>query len=319
MKIRELTEAISLTKYTATARSIIRRTIRDVMKSSINYVQTMDDSNEKIVERVKRYMLSKLAGRIADALAVEFHIEGVETVYFTELDKNVGGRARNLEIDINLQYCRNINNEIFNAMEHEVSVASDSFKEQYAEFMTYGEIDWFIDDTIDDIASIFIHELVHVRQHAKQQHRLKQGKDLEYRSLLTRNKQTFYSSVRNLISDYDKKLYLSSPQEIPAHAHNLAIKLIDIATMGYNINTLDDKFLLYSIIENLKDIIQDNRNWKHDAYYNQYKQFNDPNDYKKYQVYKRFLTAVYKEIMSVIEHIQDRIQYLEQNRDNYED
>ena len=94
--------------------------------------------------------------------------------------------------------------------------------------------------------------------------------------------------------------YLSSPQEIPAYAHNMALNLIDITGGVWSGMDIDDlKHLLY----NVTDIIQDFRNWVNDPRHQSYRRFNQPGT-KYYKIYKRFLEQVYQELTSYKQYVE---------------
>ena len=155
---------------------------------------------------------------------------------------------------------------------------------------------------ISDLTSVFIHEMVHVQQqHAQaraQQDTKLRDTESEVRSYLIKgdkrkngsNKRK-YANMMASLSPATMHLYLASPQEIPAHAHTLALAMIDVATNGEdpsqtNINT---------VIYNLDSLLKDSQLWSTFTTAEQYKQFNKPGTHL-YKIYKRFFKIVYQEI-----------------------
>lgn len=83
---------------------------------------------------------------------------------------------------------------------------------------------------IDEMIGTFIHEVVHVAQHAIQQ---ALGREkTEYRSYLEKNKEKFLASfAKDLADQYINselmnRLHAGSPQEIGAFVHNIALNII---------------------------------------------------------------------------------------------
>ena len=86
-----------------------------------------------------------------------------------------------------------------------------------------------LQDIIEHWADVFIHELVHVRQHLPQYQRGKT--DTEYRSYLERYRGEFlevYEKNSALENPSERwwELYRASPQEIDAFAHDIALKIL---------------------------------------------------------------------------------------------
>jgi hypothetical protein len=162
----------------------------------------------------------------------------------------------------------------------------------------------FVEDRINTISNKIIHELVHIKQHSTQSI----DKPTEYRSYLTKNKQEFYDAVSKLETEQDWKLYLSSPQEIPAFAHNFALELI--------------RFLWDNPVENIKDVhvatgvlanINDVFTWKNVVNgmrtHEMYSRFSTPGT-KEYKIFKKFMTIAYKELQAFKDRVQDRFEEL---------
>lgn len=82
------------------------------------------------------------------------------------------------------------------------------------------------------LPSIFMHELVHIQQHSRQNF----GKE-QYRSYLGKKSEFDELSKAEVLSLTNssryKKLYLASPQEIDAFAHNIAYEIIDAHLLDF--------------------------------------------------------------------------------------
>lgn len=127
------------------------------------------------------------------------------------------------------------------------------------------------------MVNVILHELTHVVQDARQEHR---GGDTEYRSYLTNNP-IFNDILEKMhkgdqLSDEEFKIYLSSPQEIAAHAHNIAADVIK--DVGGNKPTAQD------IQKGVTNLVG--------------KFFPDRNDPRISKIYNRYLKLVYQQVMN---------------------
>jgi hypothetical protein len=146
-----------------------------------------------------------------------------------------------------------------------------------------------INDIIFHMASVVIHELVHIKQHRQQFNNKR--KETEYRSYIVKDKDKF---DRDLKSSWLSKAYLSSPQEISAISHDIAIDFIkeqDIDTWE-NIEFLKvvlPKRLEQFIISKLSD-------------YDFFRKFSIKN-HEDNKVFKRYSKLVYQEVTRYIDSI----------------
>jgi hypothetical protein len=151
-----------------------------------------------------------------------------------------------------------------------------------------------LNQAIDKIVSIVVHEAVHLVQHKQQAHR-PLGKT-EYRSYLDKTKGEFYGhamkSTKTKNKDRYYDLYYASPQEIAAFAHQMALDVIKA-------NELDKVERLQDIprIEG-EDII---------AYINNRinNRFAQPSNPQEVQVRRRYIKLVYQEVHRYIEHLRE--------------
>ena len=92
----------------------------------------------------------------------------------------------------------------------------------------------YLHNTITQFSETVTHELVHLFQHAEQ-FRKKRG-SFEYRSYAEKDPEKFRDAMRDKSSMKNYKIYLASPQEITAFAHNIASQILkntEIKSMIY--------------------------------------------------------------------------------------
>jgi hypothetical protein len=107
------------------------------------------------------------------------------------------------------------------------------------------------------------------------------------------DKKEFRKSIHNITnqtaSDRDDKVYRASPQEIPAFAHQVALKIADNIRIDYG-NNIPSKVEINRWIEGYIE-----------------KQFKNPKDPKEFNVFKRFHKLVYQEVMRYLERYKNRV------------
>jgi hypothetical protein len=324
MRLRELSEAISLSAQTPKVRKIINDAIIKSIKVTYKYYVEKQIESGDITDN--NDLTNVLAGNLP--VALETYIGNdlivpypVKDVQFVDIKTGAEGQAANLVIKIHNKFI----NQLAEKIAYDIANSPDIFSRdddntlhadtvalKYSINSYVPKNQYDIQPLIVKLSDIFIHELVHVYQHRTQQHRVVHDMGMEYRSYLAKNKQQFYDELAKDKSELRGQFYHASPQEIPAFAHNAAMQLIDTATMDYDIETMDQWDLQATII-NLEDIIKDARNWRWNEFYQRYADYNKPDSYKHYQVYKRFMTALYKEIQSFKAHVQQRLDYVKSN------
>ncbi len=147
-------------------------------------------------------------------------------------------------------------------------ISSDELKKYY---------DFSNIPVVYQMVNVILHELTHVVQDARQEHR---GGDIEYRSYLTKN--PIFNNILDKmhngdeLSDEEFRAYLSSPQEIAAHAHNIAADVIK--SIGNNKPTASD------IQKAVTDLVG--------------KFFSDKTDPRISKIYNRYLKLVYQQVMN---------------------
>lgn len=152
---------------------------------------------------------------------------------------------------------------------------------------------WRFDNPdILELSSVFVHELVHVQQFIQQHN--KDIQDTQYRSYLQKSAKHFKEVMsKDDLSAEFYKLHSSSPQEITALAHNVALKIMSDFNY-HNAKSIED-------IEELEaDTIQ---HYIDDFIKNRLGHMPETPIEKK--VYKRYIKQVYLEIQSYIKHLEE--------------
>jgi hypothetical protein len=144
-----------------------------------------------------------------------------------------------------------------------------------------------IDNSIKKLSSLFIHELVHLRQNYIQHMQGRNADDFEYRSYLDKTPGEFNKLTRlKDRSERWKELYITSPQEMNAFAHNIALNIInDYGLSDPEIELPSQKEMLDKITSYVK---------KH------YDKNNTPIDQP---TYKRYIKQTYTVLKDYLEHI----------------
>jgi hypothetical protein len=162
---------------------------------------------------------------------------------------------------------------------------------------------------VKELVEIFIHEYVHREQHKRIGHKnAAKGTTLpnQYRSYLQRNKELFARAIQNLDSDEDWRAYLSSPQEITSHAHDLANRLIQGALFGEQLEDVGPDAAEWAI-KSLKNTLKDASNYQSQPKYTQFNVF-DKDNAKHKKIVNRFLKTVYQEVAAAIQTLQNKVQ-----------
>jgi len=297
----------------------IKETLHDTtVQFNSNISSESDFEMDRVTQILNHYIPSRLKTKITNAL-MRMGIEInplLRKVQFIELRKTTGGQAGYDYITIQYSILADLIDKVLRHLLNEIYNTELSKKEIAKTIYTSNCID-NCEPQIKEIRDTFIHEMVHITQHARHPEPSEQNKwkSPEYRSYLTRNKKRFHDALTNLTSQEDWNIYYASPQEIPAHAHNMALNLMDITGKYSNdMNIEDMKFLLFNII----DILKDFRNWINDPRYEQYKEFNKPNT-KQYKIYKRFMKIVYLELVHYKEFVEDKIKHSIHNKKEEQD
>lgn len=229
----------------------------------------------------------------------------ITDVNFEEMNDRTGGYAQERDVAINERYLRSITVKITEKMIDSVyssyntgeRVAGFAFMAKMADGKSH---EWHIvhdaiKSTVQRLASISLHELVHVLQHNQQQ--VAGRADTEYRSYLDKYKGEFNglsaddetNAVSSDTSERRWQLYLASPQEIAAFAHEIALQVIrdygfDQAMSAEELTAFDATSIADAVNAKLAG------------------RFSKPSNPKEVMVRKRYLKLVYQEIVRYIEH-----------------
>lgn len=163
---------------------------------------------------------------------------------------------------------------------------------------------------INDYASTFIHEIVHVKQHVAQQ---AQGKtQTQYRSYLQKTPKEFDQSFeRNpqgelLDPASFYRLHGTSPQEIGSYVHEIAIKIIDSLYMeDAELDELKKYFVAPGGTSSNVDEYRTSNRYLHDRITRDVQEHLSllPNTPKEKMIYRRYIKGVYLEIQRYIQYL----------------
>lgn len=321
MKIFELIhEAISFTQHLKDVETIIDNSI----KKSLNSI-SISNFNEKIrnsVNRSKNYgsmkptlevtlenlitsnleeNLTSIARDILSTIDNDYPEE--IAVKFADLGDDYG-QATNYFIELNTDFIYKIVDELVPSLLQSILdqiYDEENMFDDFFSFIKNKQLQMQVVDkglvqrTVDDIASTFIHELVHIRQHIPQ---LQKGRDeTEYRSYLDKTKGEFNRIISSPQDSPEVKkrywdLYISSPQEIAARAHQAAIKIIKDTSLN-KVQDLDD-------LPNKNDVLD---------LVNQYaqEQFKSPENPKENKVFNRYIKLIYREVSTYYDNLKNKL------------
>lgn len=333
MKVYEiLNEAISLTTEKGNVKQIILEAIHRFMKHA--YKILLEEIEEgKITSfrplwrRLDDLIIDEFSYTVVHLLMAKYHKSpyGVSHLMF-DPQMHADGECEKSRIKIKHKWLDNLQKimlELFQvgygdnpAFREDGSIDKDALWNA----CTYYKGSHYIDKAIAPITNYFIHELVHVQQHNTQTELVNRKGTTEYRSYLTKNRKEFLRAVIYKATKYDMQIYHASPQEIDAFAHNMAIELIHDATIGIDIEDMNDsryienlEGMLFSIQEVMK-----HREFKYSGTYtDRYQEFNDPKNKLHYKVYKRFMKKVYLEVQRYIEKLKVQITKFKNRPDDW--
>ena len=310
MKIHELlNEAISLTQFKTPLHNAIVDTLLNTTKKLYYTKQLIAPEVEADIAKhgnlhahLYPYMTRRLiflsVQSLSDTIKKEIHTytKISSHITFKELnDEGYGGYASGLDITLNSTIISKLAKEILDyCFEHALNSLEGGEADLVPSLLRVfknieaRDIIEHSDYLIRKLVSTVIHELVHVIQHSKQQHRPQTA----YRSYLTRDKSKFYAAMNRMhqgthdTADY--RLYRGSPQEIAAFAHEEALKIINDTNMG----DADENELAY-IKKHLPSYMQGYTG----------NMFSDPTNEHEYKIFKRFNKIVYQEVSSYLDKL----------------
>lgn len=317
MKVHEiLDEAISLTSEVGNVRKLAIAGIRDGLTQIAKLITTnikdlfpnQEISADWVTKKVENWF--KHRPFIEDAIKVRlwtaFKDRGLHTIKFGNIGSS-RGQVSGRTIVMSETYMKRLLPLILKDIEYQLmdgledSKDYDGIMSVLSNYVPSRQV-W---DLIVDMSETIIHELVHVTQHTRQSHR----DTTEYRSYLTKDKEVFNRAVTQLNDKVAHIIYRASPQEIAAHAHNMAIHLIDLASET-PIDEMRTTREVQGAINNLDEVIKLSKNYNISDTFRNYKGFNQPDNPRFYQVYKRFMKRVYQEVMRYRQQLQNRLDQL---------
>jgi hypothetical protein len=208
-------------------------------------------------------------------------VEKRSNVFFKKI--NADGTAADFVITLNIRFIKELVDILIKTVGNWLVVHN---KENINKFKTLfdinsDEINRFYDftgiPTVYEMINVILHELAHVVQDVRQVHR---GGETEYRSYLTKNPifndilEKMYKGAK--LTDEEFRIYFSSPQEIAAHAHNIAADVVK--KIGKSKPTAQ------AIQQAVNDLVG--------------KFFADKSDPRILKVYNRYLKLVYQQVMN---------------------
>lgn len=323
MHITELiNEAISVTQHEPAFEAAIRTGIN----SSVGYLYTLkgtytdqekefDDPDtgswRPLMTALSKNLYRALKHRLPNTIRVSINTElgskVVDDVKFDDLGDRTRGEAEGDAITLNSRYLNSLTRHLLTAIFDSVSSSYNENERVDGLFFTFkmfeqkdrytvSLFDNSMTKTIENIVSTITHELVHVIQYNQQAS--KGRDDIEYRSYLDKTKDEFRNTVVNPPGADEPpenqerryNLYLASPQEIAAFAHQAALEVIrnfgiNQATSPEELNPkeLDAGSIIYAVDKILAG------------------RFNQPKTPKEAMVRKRYLKLAYQEIVRTME------------------
>ena len=318
-----LTEAISLTQYESTVQDMFVKGLQKALKRLSKLQGKFPDEEQEVAQDGRSYPLRvKLIGVLSRYLATEIAKEfknlktvgGAQVTNVKFIKTEHGGYASGTELYISSRIIKNIANMVVDQIDDFAINASDDYPDYVNTFFTMcgivagnanrhskallNEILDKIQQGIDNIISVVTHELVHTTQHGRQFEKGRGPFEIEYRSYLDKNKGEFYKLHSK--DDWYKnpramELYYSSPQEIPAFAHEIALYII----RAYDLpNT--------TTLEEIPDIRSTDIAYGMSRY-PQIANFAKSEDPKARKVYQRYMKLVYAEVYNYIQRLKQKL------------
>jgi hypothetical protein len=330
MRIHELTEAISVTKLFGP----LKQSIKAGLVTAIGNLTELKDGFPRLekllklgdTEPFKKQMAYMLDEYIPDALRKQIKkdinkIYGssiVKTVDFREMGEEnqafVSGRSISVNVNTAKALSRQIAHRLMDITESAYSendyvngffAITESIGNKEKEHLFY--LFDRSNETIEKLASILVHELVHVIQNNQQELKGIKKNDSEYRSYLDTRKGEFRDMVdkrwasNNVNPEEDEKyynMYMASPQEISAFSHEIALYIIEFnelndATTVEELNELVRGIESQQIVQVVSEFIQH--------------RFRDPKNIREYAVFKRYVKLVYQELNRYIDTLRENL------------
>lgn len=318
MFISDITEAISLTKYSTKIGEFIKQGIRDAFSifamADDFYEEQKKDYNDPnassrpfldlVTASFEEMLQQKIAWSLQEGLKKKLNFK-LYKVKFEPLDNADAHVDSDDSIVINKKTVKKFATKLIEELEESTINNMDEMEHKSMTFFKlakgigdgsrYLKLDDLIyrsdlQDDIDNLSSTMVHELTHIVQHSSQSKYEK-----EYRSYLDKKKNEFWNLAVTPNSERSEEeskrydvLYYSSPQEIAAFSQQFALDLVN----AYGIDE-------YDTIEGLQLVIKelDSREITSTINRKMVSSFNKPDSKKEYAVWKRYLKLIYQEFM----------------------
>ena len=273
-------EAISVSDQRDVVLDAIESAVRATVAAATKGSLLGKPNKDKIAARVKEMFFPELKK------ALERDVSAITNVLFT--DANVGYDAAVNQQTGALILNRKHTDRLADWIVHSLSGGGDV---ESAVRDSHSTANW--------IAERIVHEIVHLEQAAREPQ-----KEKSYTSYLAKTSDQLWQAVENLASKENYEMYLASPQEIPAFAHQMVYRAITQALGGQSLKNIAEDEIPY-VIQELKDVLKDISSGMSasDETLGRYLNFKG-NDKKRMKVFKRFMKSVYQEVASYIEKLQ---------------
>jgi len=323
MRIHEIvTEAISATQYY----HIFKKSIQDGLIQAVLALHVAEHGFPRLERLYDHDDQYPLMGELAGLLKRKFIPEILPKIIKTDINKALGSKAvtsvkfgkmpgnteayvTNNAITISLAFADRAADSIVNRLLEIAYPYDDGVSGMFQMIRDADSDEWIRSDITDAVAndvntlsSNLVHELVHVIQHDRQKAKGRTKSDYEYRSYLDNTKDEF----RNMSHDYMRgkdskidstlysKLYMASPQEMSAFAHNIVLDIITLSGLDH-VSSMQQLIEIVKKID-AKWIVKTITNYIQDK-------FRNPEDKKEYEVFKRYVKLVYQELNRYIDTV----------------
>lgn len=275
--------------------------VRDLASSQVSTVPVNEEIKNWLTKQLKFRLALHIDEVLKEELSQSLKVKISDTGGAHGLASGLTMILGNQLIDSMVEkIVNNVTDYSFDYLESESDLISNLFRMYKRIAEDRGMASSLISDIESDInrlISVIIHEAVHLMQHLPQYK--KNRPTLDYRGYLAKDKEEFYTAIKNVASgkhtEADYKLYRSSPQEISAFANELALKIADDYDIT-NLFSMED-FDLAEFKKGIPDLIR--------GYI--FRMFDDPNNPKEYRVFKRFHKQVYQEFVRYTEQLEKKL------------
>jgi len=294
MKLQHLYEAISISHYYNDIKNVIQMGI-DFNIRKLNEIHgKFNVFGIKSAETLKQFIEGNLFYNL------EYNLKKtIKSIVKNETGKYVpvevefqdikGGICHDMLIGLSFSYCEKMVADLFHVIVEMVDEDCDShdIHKCLVDFSFENErimVSELSDkENIDNFINTVLHEVVHLIQNVKQDHR----SNTEYRSYLNTDKKQFLDSMGRILKgtndEQDNKLYYASPQEIAAYSHNIAINIIKNNNLDKKNEKISSNEITHYVNAYLDDI------------------FKNKSDPKIKKVYNRYYKLVYLELQRFLE------------------